>query len=497
MSTDNVDKKYFRTQKEIMKQKSLLFNFSFRLSFFTALFLIVSGLYAQEIPELVFRNPVLESGTALQNGAKYRFSQAADGIDAIVEIRRRSASNVVINNIDLTSFGWDKAFQPELGIPGTVAPYQNWWVEFEVSFVKAGTSKREKVDKFDITSLDVDGDNVSIQEYVIMEKPKSITYSTISSLINNAADNEVECGACGESSTLISCTNCLGTGLLGLCGNCKGTGKVHATCDHAWDGETNHNIQGPIQNYLNIDTLGTAVMATYHYEDKDKIRMKIGAKSNAKSSTAGMRLNSMWYRSFNLASFGLLPVKLTNFNARCNKQNVALSWSTEEETTFSHFVIEKSFNGIDFKEAAIVVANDNGAPRKEYSYNDDLESNNKGVIYYRLKMVDVNKQSQKSAIRVIKTGDELTAVNVQAYPNPVVNELRITVPSAWQNKQVTYDLYSLNGKIVKHVVSNNANQTEVLSTTHLNPGMYIVKVSSGNETAVKQVLKGSSANNIH
>src|SRR5688500_4215871 len=108
-----------------MKQKSLPFYL------FVCLMLIVSSMQAQVIPEFIFRNPVLESGTALKDGAKYRFANAAKDIDAMVEIKRRSGSNVVINNIDLTSFGWDKAFQPELGIPGTVAPYQNWWVEFE------------------------------------------------------------------------------------------------------------------------------------------------------------------------------------------------------------------------------------------------------------------------------------------------------------------------------------------------------------------------------
>ncbi|MGZ5135672.1 MAG: hypothetical protein ACXWCG_10995, partial [Flavitalea sp.] len=159
-----------------MKQKSLPFYL------FGCLLLIVPNLYAQVIPELVFRNPVLESGTALKNGAKYRFANAGKDIDAKVEIKRRSASNVVINNIDLTSFGWDKAFQPELGILGTVAPNQFWWVEFEISFYKKGTNTRQQVSQFDVTSLDVDGDNVSIQEFVQFEKPKSVTYSAITSL---------------------------------------------------------------------------------------------------------------------------------------------------------------------------------------------------------------------------------------------------------------------------------------------------------------------------
>lgn len=480
-----------------MKQKSL-HNFFIRFGFITALLIIVSNLYSQAVPELVFRNPVLESGTALMDGAKYRFPTVISGVDAIVEIRKRSASNVVINNIDLTSFGWDKAFQPELGIPGTVAPYQNWWVEFEISFVKEGSNKKTKVDKFDITSLDVDGDNVSIQEYVIMEKPKSISYSTISSLVNNAYDNEVECGECGESSALETCGNCLGTGgLLGSCGNCKGSGKIHVTCDHAWDGESNQNIQGPIQNYLNIDTLGTAVMATYHYENKDKIRLKIGAKSNAASSTAGMRLNSLWYRSFNLSPLSLLPVKLTDFSARYDNKNVQLKWSTKHETLFSHFLVERSVNGIDFKEEAVVFSNDNGAISKEYSFDDkELDHLTQGVLYYRLKMVDANQQVQTSAIRIIKIGGPATQLNVQAYPNPVVNELRITVPSAWQNKEVTYQLYNLSGKIVKQVVSNRANQTETFPMANLNPGMYIIKVRSGNETVVKQVIKNNSASNV-
>lgn len=449
--------KYFRT-KEVMKQRSLLLTFFPLFSLTTALLLMILVVYAQEVPELIFRNPVLENGTDLKDGAKYRFPNVTDGVDAIVEIKKRSAGNVVVNNIDVTSFGWDKAFQPELGIPGTVGPFQNWWVEFEVSFVNAGSNSKKKLSKFDVTSLDVDGDNISIQEYVTMEKPKSITYSAISSLVNNSVDNDVECGVCGVSSNLETCSNCLGTTV--SCGNCNGTGKLHSECDHAWDGETNENIQGPIQNYLNIDTLGTAVMATYRYENTYRIRMKIGAKSNAASSAAGMRLNSMWYKSFNLASFGLLPMKLTNFSAKYNKQQVYLTWNTEQEKTFSHFIVEKSGNGVDFQEIAIVFSEDNGAFRKEYSIRHDLSENAKGFVYYRLKMVDVNQNTQISAICVIKIGEDPTEVKVQANLNPVVNELRIISPWALQNQAITYYLYTINGKIVKQVTSKNASETQ-------------------------------------
>lgn len=470
-----------------MKQKSLPFYL------FVCLLMLVQGIYAQVVPELIFRNPVLENGTHLKDGAKYRFKDAAVGIDALVEIRKRSAGNVEVRSIDLTSFGWEKAFQPELGIAGTVPPNHEWWVEFEISFLKAGTNSNKKVDQFDVTSLDVDGDNVSIQEYIKLERPKSVAYSTVTNLTNGLPEAAIECGACSKSSPLEMCSNCSGTGKngSGTCGNCKGTGKIHEECDHAWDGESNYSIQGPVLNFLNIDTLGTAVMATYRYENKDKIRLKIGGKSGVRSSTAGMRLNSLWFRAFNLTSLGILPVKLSDFNAKYNDQTVVLTWSTEQEKTFSHFIVEKSTNGTDFKEAAVIFPKEQGVITTEYSFTDATIASNKGIIYYRLKMVDANLQMQNSPVRVIKLIDPTAQVNVQAYPNPVVNELRITVPSAWQSSVVTYDLFSANGKMLRHIISNNANQTEVLRVNDLNPGIYIVKVSSGNETAVKQIMKSN------
>ena len=463
-----------------------------KLLFSLILILIFTELRAQVLPELVFRNPVLESGTALQNGAKYRFANAAPNLDVIVEIKNRSASNVVINNIDLTSFGWDKAFQPELGIPGTVAPFQKWWVEFEASFVKTGTTTKIKVDKFDLTALDVDGDSWSIQEYVQMEKPKSVSYSTITQLITGSADAEVECGSCGKSSALEICGNCLGTGKNGLtaCGNCGGSGKIHSECDHAWDGENNVMVQGPVTNFVNIDTLGTAVMATYNYESKDRIRFKIGAKSAVNSSSAGMRLNSLWFRSFNLAPQATLPVHLLAFNTKLDNKKAVITWASDAEINFSHYSIERSVNGTDYKQIAIVFPKENNVSRTDYEYVDNLSTASKGVIYYRLKMIDIDGKNKYSATRLIRiSNDTKQALALVTYPNPVVNELQVTVPMTWQDKKVVFEVYNSNGHMVRRVVNNNASQTENISFKDIPVGLYIIKATEGSETAVQRIVK--------
>lgn len=463
--------------------------------FLAVLLLLVLSfqLKAQVVPELVFRNPVLTNGTANQNGAKYLFANAATGIDAILEIRNRSNNNVIVRTIDLTTTGWDKAFQPEVGIAGTVAANQTWWVEFEMTFVNAGTNNKRKITRFDVTALDVDGDNVSVREFVQMDKAKSISISNISNVTAGSAIGDYECGKCGSNGALVNCSDCGGDGLDAdskKCNRCKGTGKLYSVCGHEWDGLVNGLVQGPVSNFLNIDTAATAAMATYTFEDKDRIRFKIGGKTNANSTTAGVRLNSLWFRSFNLNSaVNALPLSLTNFTAKLDKQNVLLTWNTTNEKNFNHFLLERSVDGKEFKSTAMVFADDNGQSNKEYAFKDALNNITKGIVYYRLKMVDIDGQFKYSSTRVIRLDEQTNQSSIAAYPNPAKNDLRITVPNSWQDQKVVFDLYNVNGQVVKHIVNSRAGQTENLNVADIAEGLYIVKVTKGEETAVQRIVK--------
>lgn len=67
-----------------MKQKSQPFNrFIYQALLFAFIFLLIAIIHLRaQTPELVFRNPVLKSGTANQQGAIYRFSDITTGVDA-------------------------------------------------------------------------------------------------------------------------------------------------------------------------------------------------------------------------------------------------------------------------------------------------------------------------------------------------------------------------------------------------------------------------------
>ncbi len=452
-------------------------------------------------PELVFKNAVLVSGTANKQGAVYRFANVTTGVDAQIKLKKFSRSDILMENVDLPSLGWDKAFQPQFGLPGNVSPNQNWYVDFEVKFYVAGTNTIKVMPKVDMTALDVDGDGVSISEYASFQNPSNVTYSTVNNLTeqsSNLVGQLFTCSLDALPSLLISCIGCGGDGKTGVwnltdCLLCDATGLVHAGCSHAFEGMNASAINGPVSNFVNIDTAATQVMAVYQYTDRSVINFRYGAKSGSSSSSAGIRLNSLWFRQFSLSPVQhmTLPVKLQSFTATLNNNNKAdLKWVTSAEINLSHFVVQKSTDGTNFTDAGIVFAYGSTTGKTNYGFVDDLGAEQARIVYYRLRSEDIDGKSQYSDTRVIKLGKQTeNSITIAAYPNPATNELRITVPAGWQNKKIVYELFNSNGQVAKRLENGSSSQTETINISSLSPGFYFVRVTCNGETAQQKIVK--------
>lgn len=475
-------------------KKSVLATTLFTLSF---IMLLSNRSMAQLNPELVFRNPVLVSGTALKEGAVYKFSNVTTGVDAHIKLKKFSRKEIVMATIDNNTYGWDKAFQPEFGLPGIVQPYQNWYVDFEMSFYKAGTKTKHTVNKITATALDVDGDGTSVSEYYLMRDPDSVKYAPNSYLTSVKVPNRL-CDECGKESDLKSCTNCNGTGNKNYSDrkkkweaddNCKGTGKLHTECGHAFSNEWDYDMRSTTQNFTAIDTLSTQVMATYIFMREDDISFRIGAMSGAKPSHGGgIRLNSLWFRSFSLMPPSLLPVKLTSFAAALNKQTVTLDWSTANEEAFSHFEVERSIDGKTFSKIGIVTGK-GGLGTATYAYKDAQPAAGK-TVFYRIRMVDLNEPASYSSVASIRVALQAGGgTAIAAYPNPTRDEIKISMPAAWQGKAVSIAIYNNKGIQVHGTQCPKAGAVETLRISHLPKGMYIVTASTKTGVAQQMIYK--------
>jgi hypothetical protein len=401
---------------------------------------------------LVFKNPELVSGTAGANGAVYRFPLVTSNVDALLTINGRSNALVRLVEIDMSHTGHDKAFQPRVTYNNNTTPggVTDWWMEFQISFVKTNSTTPVTVTSFDLTALDIDGNGDRINEWVCFYDLKTSTF---------------------ESNTLLSSLTLLDY-VLGLL---TPVGK---------------KFTGPTNNFLDVDTSATNVMATTHYESKSQFRMRVGGHSVG-SQGAADRMYSFWFKTFNYQApvNSTLPVKLTSFNAKKNDTKVGLSWTTSMEKNVSHFSIQRSINGSDYTDVGMIFTNGDSEIERNYAFGDDVKHMSKQVLYYRLKMVDLDGRFEYSPVRVIRIGAQSESPVVLAYPNPVTDNLRITLPAAWQDNKVTIELVSTNGQIMKRIVNNRASQTETLDVRDITVGLYIVRISNGSETAVQRIVK--------
>ena len=445
-------------------------------------------------PELVFQNAVLKSGNVNQEGAIYRFANITSGVDAEIKLSKFSRPDIVMKSIDNSTLGWGKAFQPEFGLAGLVPAFQNWYIDFEMTFYEAGTTKKVSLSRADFTALDIDGDGYSISEYANFVNPTITTYSSSTSLAGQPVQFsggtsliDFTCALDNVLQKIVNCGTCNGTGAKNNteCSACEGSGKVYKTCKHPFD--VTEAVQGPVVNYNNIDTSATQVMVTYSYTNKSTVKFRYGAKSSAYAvNGSGIRLNSLWAKSFQLAPWTVLPINFSSFSVTYDKGDAMLNWQAPLSGQLQHFQVQRSTDGKVFTEVAKVTPKNTTA----YAFKDNSVTSSTGVVYYRIVSVDYTNEKQNSVTKMIHlTGNESQSLSLSAYPNPAVSDVRITLPNTWQGKTVTLQVLSANGAASKLLRVTSASQTESVSLTELTKGLYVVKATCGSESAQQRIIK--------
>ncbi len=153
------------------------------------------------------------------------------------------------------------------------------------------------------------------------------------------------------------------------------------------------------------------------------------------------------FSSFYFASSTItLPLDLITFTATLqNNTATLLKWKTENEINASHFIVERSVNGFNFNSIGSVTANNNTG-LNDYSFTDNEVANQQSlVVYYRLKMVDIDGALKYSKVIPIALAD--FAGNVSAMPNPVTNETRLTL-TAPQDGNLVYTIIDNAGRTI-------------------------------------------------
>lgn len=166
-----------------------------------------------------------------------------------------------------------------------------------------------------------------------------------------------------------------------------------------------------------------------------------------------------------------LPITLSSFIINNDdKCDVRLNWTVSEAYNFSHFVIERSANGISYQPINVINYNDQ---RAAYAYTDINPGSNKW--FYRLKLVDIDGKFSYSRIvssRVICGSEQQARLNI--YPNPAQSSVNINSNKAISKIQV----YTAQGQLVsQRVIGQTQPATCLLQLDNkMSKGLYFIQV---------------------
>lgn len=178
-----------------------------------------------------------------------------------------------------------------------------------------------------------------------------------------------------------------------------------------------------------------------------------------------------------------LPIELIDFNAEAMEDEVKLSWTTASEINNDYFTIERSTDGREFEEIAMVFGNGNSTELSRYTYMDNNPA--RGINYYRLKQTDFDGKFTYSELKTVMFE---TVETVKIYPT-LVNDVIVIETGHDLDSDLTVIVRDLTGREYEsYLIPSKSNKIE-LSLNDLVPGSYFVTIYNNNSITTQRIIK--------
>lgn len=408
--------------------------------------------------------PTLVQGVDLQEGAVYLYQNVVtspDVLDALIKIEVDSNAHVTYLDNNVPNPG---RFQPRVANDGTMGngseTSDRGWVQFTITFIKHNSYQENNP----LTDAD-----------------DTYTAQALNGLRYQHYDIDGFVNGTGA-----------GAGYFREVGAISNPAAVYVNAPtHLTDagnyvagGYTWRKVLGEAAEHPGISS-DPDVTFTASFNAVSVIRFRLGfefEKGNGGSATAEREYASE-FTCLSYAQQLSLPVRLISFSGSYRNQNTTLNWETENEQNFDHFEIERSSNGVDFSGIGFKAAA-NSTSRMSYQYLDDLSSVSANVLYYRLKIVDVDGQFKYSNVIMIRK--ESKNINgIAMNPVPVVGGMATVRLTSNTNSMVSFKVIDMNGKALlqqQNKVYEGSNSISINNLDRLQAGFYILQMINGEET---------------
>ncbi len=187
---------------------------------------------------------------------------------------------------------------------------------------------------------------------------------------------------------------------------------------------------------------------------------------------------------FNFATvqFGTaLPIELISFRAENTERGNRCEWITASEINNDYFILERSYDGENFVKIAQINGYGAGTTTETREYNFTDEDPCNGVVYYRLRQVDIDGTESVSdivALNCLKTKDALSV-----YPNPARTTITYSFFEEYESV-INVQILDVYGKLVSWERFGTQRGANILQSNieQLSPGVYYLKLDHVDRT---------------
>ena len=176
----------------------------------------------------------------------------------------------------------------------------------------------------------------------------------------------------------------------------------------------------------------------------------------------------------------IVPVILVNFSGVAKPDKTSfLQWSTSSEINSDYFIVEKSTDGRNFSQVAVVNAQGNSNHVVEYQLTDMYPS--LGVNYYRLKMVDNDTRFEYSNIISVTIKNTINGSVAVVSTGAYRNRFEVNLYSD-KAQPATYGIFDATGRMLfKSDIMLQPGSNGIFRNIMLPESVYYFRLVAGQE----------------
>jgi len=186
-------------------------------------------------------------------------------------------------------------------------------------------------------------------------------------------------------------------------------------------------------------------------------------------------------------NFTPLPISLADFTVLSKSPDAILNWRTLLEINSNNFIIQRSFDGVNFQDIGAVAALGSSSVSHSYFFADvGIMNSGKTTVYYRLRSNDKDGKSTLSPVITLKIKNN-GPWGVRLLNNPVKDNLKLMLSGITERVQLS--ILDMSGKKLSANSFSAINGQISLPANSLPQGTYLLLTEMGTQRKTIQFIK--------